>query len=250
MGADLESHSFPAGCTGETRLDGCLSGRLLRSREKGGAAVGLTRKGKGTKWMLVVDGSGIPIGFHLDSAGKAEVRLAEQTLRSIRVPRSGRGRPRIRPQHLTADRAYDSRAFRQYLHRRGIGVCIPARRRPAGWTPRRGRPIVARSEHYARRWIVERTFAWLGSLRRLLIRWEHLLHLYQGFFTVALVLLCLRRLLKYAPNDAPVGGCRVNSVDRPSQRCTGLHTHSEPRALSRDRSASAGASYAGHLVDP
>jgi hypothetical protein len=45
--------------------------------KRGGAAVGLTRKGKGTKWMLVVDGSGIPNGFHLDSAGKAEVRLAE-----------------------------------------------------------------------------------------------------------------------------------------------------------------------------
>ena len=34
-----------------------------------------------------LDGSGTPIDFHLDSANKAEVRLAEQTLRSIRVPR-------------------------------------------------------------------------------------------------------------------------------------------------------------------
>jgi transposase len=141
--------------------------------------------------MLVVDGSGIPIGFHLDRAGKAEVRLAERTLRSIQVPRSGRGRRRTRPLHLTADWAYDSRAFRQYLHRRGIEVCIPARRRPTAWTPRRRRPVVARPEHYARRYIVERTFAWLGSIRRLLIRWKHLPHLYQGFFTVALVLLCL-----------------------------------------------------------
>lgn len=136
--------------------------------------------------MLVVDGSGIPIGFHLDSAGKAEVRLAEETLRSIRVPRCGRGRPRIRPCHLTADRAYDSRAFRKYLSRRGIRACIPIRRRPAGWAPKRGRPVVARPEHYARRWIVERTFAWLGSFRRLLIRWEYHLHLYQGFFTCTL----------------------------------------------------------------
>ncbi|MDQ3521378.1 MAG: transposase [Gemmatimonadota bacterium] len=77
--------------------------------------------------MLVVDGSGIPIGFHLDSASKAEVRSAESTLRSIRVPRSGRGRPRTRPTLLTADRAYDSRDFRRYLRRRGIRACIPPR---------------------------------------------------------------------------------------------------------------------------
>jgi hypothetical protein len=33
-----------------------------------GAKVGITRKGKGVKWMLVVDGNGLPLGFHLDSA--------------------------------------------------------------------------------------------------------------------------------------------------------------------------------------
>jgi transposase len=42
---------------------------------KGGEHVGLTRKGNGTKWMLVVDGNGLPLGFHLDSANRAEVRL-------------------------------------------------------------------------------------------------------------------------------------------------------------------------------
>ena len=36
--------------------------------KKGGDKVGLTKKGKGTKWMLVVDGNGLPLGFHLDSA--------------------------------------------------------------------------------------------------------------------------------------------------------------------------------------
>ncbi len=45
-----------------------------------GAKVGLMKKGKGTKWMLVVDVNGLPLGFHLDSANRAEVRLAEQTL--------------------------------------------------------------------------------------------------------------------------------------------------------------------------
>ena len=144
--------------------------------------------------MLVVDGNGTPIGFHLSSASKAEVRLAESTLRSIRVSRSSRGRPRTRPRLLTADRAYDSREFRQHLRRRGIRACIPPRRRPTGWKPRRGRPISARSDEYGRRWIVERTFAWLGSFRRLLIRWERRTDIYCAFFVLALVILCMRRI--------------------------------------------------------
>jgi transposase len=47
--------------------------------KKGGEKVGLTRKGKGTKWMLVVDGNGLPLGFYLDGANRAEVLLSEQT---------------------------------------------------------------------------------------------------------------------------------------------------------------------------
>ncbi|HEX6541957.1 MAG TPA: IS5 family transposase [Ktedonobacterales bacterium] len=161
--------------------------------KKGGDKVGLTKKGKGTKWMLVVDGNGLPLGFHLDSANTAEVRLAEATLDTIAVPRP-RGRPRQRPQKLVADRAYDSRAFRAALRRRGMGMCIPPKRRPARWQPKRGRPVVARKEDYRCRYKVERSFAWLGNFRRLLIRWEHRFDVYRSFFAVAVLIVCLRRL--------------------------------------------------------
>lgn len=161
--------------------------------KKGGEHVGLTRKGKGTKWMLVVDGNGLPLGFHLDSANRAEVRLAEQTLDTIRVARP-HGRPKQRPEKLVADRGYDSRAFRRALRRRGIRMCIPSKRRPATWKAKRGRPVVARKEDYRRRFTVERSFAWLGNFRRLLIRWEHHMSVYRSWFTVAVLLLCLRRV--------------------------------------------------------
>ena len=161
--------------------------------KKGGDKVGLTKKGKGTKWMLVIDGNGLPLGFHLDSATAAEVKLAERTLDTICVPRP-RGRPKQRPKKLVADRGYDSRDFRCALRRRGIQMCIPAKRRPAKWRPKRGRPVVARKEEYRQRFKVERSFAWLGNFRRLLIRWEHRSSVYQGFFTVAVLLICLRRV--------------------------------------------------------
>jgi transposase len=163
--------------------------------KRGGDKVGLTRKGKGTKWMLVVDGNGVPLGFHLDSAACAEVRLAERTLDTIRVMRP-RGRPRQRPKKLVADRGYDSKGFRCALRRRGIQMCIPPKRRPATWRVKRGRPVVVRKADYGLRYRVERSFAWLGNFRRLLIRWEHCCAIYHSFFSVALMVLCVRRLYR------------------------------------------------------
>ncbi len=79
--------------------------------KNGGDKVGLTKKGKGTKWMLVVDGDGLPLGFHLASASTAEVRLAAQILDTISVARP-HDRPTCRPERLVADRAYDSHMLR------------------------------------------------------------------------------------------------------------------------------------------
>jgi transposase len=142
--------------------------------------------------MLVVEGNGLPIGFHLDSANCAEVQLAERTLDTIRVSHR-HGRPKQRPEKLVADRGYDSQAFRATLRRRGIGMCIPPKRRPATWRAKRGRPVVARKEDYRQRYTVERSFAWLGNFRRLLIRWERLFSVYRSGFAFAVMLLCMRR---------------------------------------------------------
>jgi hypothetical protein len=52
---------------------------------------------------------------------------------------------------------------------------------------------------YKRRWIVERTNAWLGQFRRLLVRHEHLLSTYRAFFYLALLLDYAETLfMKYA----------------------------------------------------
>lgn len=154
--------------------------------------MGLTRKGKGTKWMLVTDGQGIPLGFQLASAQQSEVRLAEATLATIRVPRPGR-RPKTRPRQVVADKGYDSRALRRALRRRGIRPCIPARSYPRR-KRRPGRPVGSYQQEYARRWIIERTFAWLGNFRRLLVRHERLVAVYHGFMLLAFVLICLARI--------------------------------------------------------
>lgn len=143
--------------------------------------------------MVLVDGTGTPLGAYLEAASPAEVTLLERTLDTVAVGRPGKpGRPRTRPERLIADRGYDSHPLRARLARRGITPIIPARRNHKNATHHDGRKL----RRYRRRWIVERTFAWLGHFRRLLVRYEWLITTYTGFFHIACALLTLRRVLK------------------------------------------------------
>jgi hypothetical protein len=47
--------------------------------------VGKTKSGKGTKLMVLADGSGTPLGIYVEKASPAEVTLAEATLDSVKV---------------------------------------------------------------------------------------------------------------------------------------------------------------------
>src|SRR5439155_22823658 len=82
-----------------------VSGRQFCTGEKRGCGVGKTKRGKGTKWLVVVDGQGLPLGDHLHSASPAGVRLAETTAPAIRVGRRHHaGRPRQKPVRVIADK--------------------------------------------------------------------------------------------------------------------------------------------------
>ena len=76
--------------TRATRLERIVSGRQFCFSQKRGSKVGKTKRGKGTKWMVVVDGEGVPLGKQLYSASPHEARLAEETLASVRVSRRHR----------------------------------------------------------------------------------------------------------------------------------------------------------------
>ena len=143
--------------------------------------------------MLVADGNGLPIGLGLASANHHEVKLAVPTLETVRVPRQAAGRPKQRPKELIADKAYDSKGFRDWLRSRRIRPTIPPYERRPRKRPRRGRPTKV-GPGYAERWKIERTFAWLGNFRRLLVRYERYLSTFRAFFLIALILVSLKRL--------------------------------------------------------
>lgn len=143
--------------------------------------------------MLVTDKNGLPLSGILESAQRAEVKLALETINKIEVPVRPQ-HPKRKPKRICADKGYDANWLRKDLLKRGILHSIPRRRKQGQkeYPTMRGNL----KEIYAQRWVVERTFAWLGWKRRLLVRWERLITTYQAFFNIACMLICLKEVLK------------------------------------------------------
>jgi transposase len=142
--------------------------------------------------MVVVDGQGIPLGSHIDSASPAKVNLAEKTLENIKVPRTsfGRPRPRTRPMLVIADKAYDSVPLRKRLKHSGITLFSPYRKN----RKKKRSQNLSMKIRCTHRWIVERAFSWFGSFKRLVTRYEHDFNVYKGFFHLACIMIVLRWL--------------------------------------------------------
>ena len=98
-----------------------------------------------------------------------------------RVPPTGRY-GKFRPKALFADRAYDSRHHRRELRQRGIAPQIA--KRASGHGSGLGK----------HRWVIERTFSWLHSNRRLDRRYDRRDDIHEAFLTLACALICHQRL--------------------------------------------------------
>jgi len=164
--------------------------RDVLSGKKGGSDIGKTKRGKGTKCMVVGDGKGIPLGISLSSASPAEIRLAPEALKTVAVPRAAGGRPRQRMERLIADRAYDGDGFRRHLAKRGIELICPHRKNRSRPATQDGRAL----RRYRRRWKIERTIAWIGHFRHLVVRYERLTSIFLAFLYFACALIVLRQL--------------------------------------------------------
>ncbi len=93
---------------------------------------------------------------------------------------------------VIADRGYDSDPLRKQLARRGIELIAPHRKNRRKPRTQDGRAL----RRYRRRWKVERTFAWIANYRRLVVRYDRSLTIYQAFFHIACFMIVLRRVLK------------------------------------------------------
>ena len=120
----------------------------------------------------------------ISAANTPDAQLMLPLLDSIAPVRSRRGRPRQRPAKLHADKAYDQKALRAEVRRRGIAVRI-------------ARKGIESSQRLGRhRWIVEACLSWLMNNRRLVRRYERKAEHFQAFADLGCILICHRRLTK------------------------------------------------------
>jgi transposase len=131
--------------------------------------------------MILADGTGLPLAVDIESASPAEVTLIEPLIDEAVTP--------YVPSRLIYDRAADSDPLRQRLATRGIELICPHRRRRVKPPTQDGRPL----RRYRRRWIIERTIAWLHHFRRLVTRYEFYSFLFHSFAKLACMMIVLRR---------------------------------------------------------
>jgi transposase len=103
-----------------------------------------------------------------------------------RSDRHGR-RPRQKPQRLIADNASEPPQVR--LKKRGIGLIVPHKANRVHKPTQDGRSL----RRYRQRWKIERSNAWLGNFRRLVVRYERLFPLNTAFFHISYSMIVLNR---------------------------------------------------------
>jgi transposase len=177
----LAARIAPARSTGQAQGRRGLGRWLVFTSKKGGAEVGKTKSGKGSKIMSLTEAHGIPLAANIHSASPNEVTLIEPLLDQYRGPR--------RLKRLIYDLAADSDPLRERLRGRGIDLICPHRSNRVKPKTQDGRKL----RRYRRRWLVERTNSWLQNFRRLVVRYEHRADIFQGLVHLACLFITLRK---------------------------------------------------------
>jgi transposase len=140
---------------------------------KGGEGIGYGYRGKGTKSMAIVDRQGFVTAFTAASNEFHEVTLVQLTLDFSVVE--------VGPHKLIGDKGFDSDRLDTELRQQNIELIAPHKENRKQYKTQDGRPLRRMKRHY----IIERTFAWLKSCRRLTSRWDYYLRNFIGFIEIA-----------------------------------------------------------------
>ena len=133
---------------------------------------------------MLTDGAGGPLSVVTAPANRHDSLLLQDGLEAVVTEPPA---PAEVEQHLCLDKAFD-------------GAPSEATARVFGYVPHVRRigeektDATGRKRHKARRWVVERTIAWLNRCRGIIIRWDKRAENYLGMVQLACALLWHRRL--------------------------------------------------------
>ena len=159
---------------------GIIDSQSVKTTESGGVSrYDAGKRIKGRKRHIITDTTGLLVGLEVHGAGIQDRDGAPDVLKAV-----GTRYPMLR--HIFADGGYAGPKLRDAL--KAIGR----------WTVQ----IVKRSdtaegfEVLPRRWVVERTFAWLGRCRRLSKDWEKSIASAEAWITIAHIRRVTRHLAR------------------------------------------------------
>ena len=142
------------------------------------------------KRSLLVEASGGPLGLQIAGANVHDTKLLSATVDALVVARPAPTPER--PQHLCLDKAYDNPTGQAAVEAHGY----------LGHIRRIGEEkldlATGEKRFPARRWVVERTLAWLSKCRALLVRYDKHAANFRGLLQFACALLWFRRLHRLA----------------------------------------------------
>ena len=142
------------------------------------------KKVKGRKRHVIVDTEGLLVSVMVHSAGIQDRDAAPLLFE--------RAEPKMRRVKVTwADQSYNSKKLRRWVEERYTSKGkwrLEIKERPWRTTKLSGFVVLQR------RWVVERTFAWLYKYRRLSKEYEFFPHSSEAFIYLACAHLLLRRL--------------------------------------------------------